>query len=67
MDISEFEVNGCKLLPLEWISNDPTVQHRELYLVTCDGTCEKKHMCVCVRERERERERDWFTLLYSRN
>ena len=32
----EFGVSRCKLLHLEWISNE--VQHKELYPVSCDRT-----------------------------
>ena len=32
----EFGVGRSKLLHLEWISNDPTLQHRELYIVSWD-------------------------------
>ena len=35
----EFRVNRCKQLHLEWISNEILLlEHRELYLITWDGT-----------------------------
>ena len=35
----EFGVNRCKLLPLEWISNETMLYSTgNSYLVTCDGT-----------------------------
>ena len=36
MDL-EFWVNKCKLLHVEWISNEICSIAQELYLVTCDG------------------------------
>ena len=34
----EFGVSRCKLLRLEWISNEVLLQHREPYPITCDRT-----------------------------
>ena len=48
----EFGVSGWKLFHLEWIKQwGPTVQHRELYPITCDRTWwkvvwEKEYVCV---------------------
>ena len=49
----EFGVDRCKLLHLEWISNEVLLyrQHRELYPISCDRTWWKivwEKECVCV-------------------
>ena len=48
-------ISKCKLLYVEWIKKGPTVQHRELYSVSCNkpqwkrkkGFCQK-HRSGCV-------------------
>ena len=48
----EFGVSRCKLLHVEWISNEVLLyKHRELYPFTCDGTRWKivwEEECVCM-------------------
>ena len=57
----EIWVSRCKLLYLEWISSETTVQHRELCPICEDRTQWK------IREKGNVNMCDWVTLLYSRN
>ena len=59
MDL-EFGVNRCKLLPLEWISNEfllySTGNYMQLLMMEHDNVRKRMYICIC----------DWVTLLYSR-
>ena len=57
----EFGVNRCRLLPLEWISNEmllcSTGNYTHLgWSMIEDNVRKRMYMCMC----------DWVTLLYSR-
>jgi len=47
----KFRINRRKILHLEWITQDPTVQHKELYPISWDKPWWKriqKIMCICI-------------------
>ena len=50
----EFGVNRCKLLPLEWISNEILLYSTRKYIESLmmehdGGQCEKKNVCKYVK------------------
>ena len=56
----EFEVNRCKLLPLEWVSNEILLQSTGNYIqslmIEYDNVRKRMYTYMC----------DWVNLLYSR-
>ena len=56
----ELGVNGCKLLPLEWVSNEILLCSTGIYILSLmmehDNVRRKEYICMC----------DWITWLYSR-
>jgi len=56
----ELEVNRCRLLPLEWISNEILLCSTENYVWSLmtehDNVRKRMYTCMC----------DWVSMLYSR-
>ena len=58
----EFRISRCKLLHLEWISNEAPLYNTGNYRISWDGPWWKivlEKECICMY--------NWVTLLYSRN
>ena len=44
----EFDVNRCKLLPLEWISNEILLCSTRNYILPLTMEPDEKKECICV-------------------
>ena len=64
---SDFGVSRCKLLYLEWISNEVVKYSPGNYIQSLDGRKYKKSVCVYVYIFIYIYTHTWVTLLYSRN